>query len=53
MVERACSVCHEPIARGEGEPCLLCGGWFHFDFKRYPSAPACGVASDRVPGLVA
>jgi hypothetical protein len=53
MAERDCSVCHEPIARGEGEPCVRCGEWFHFNVRLYPAAPACGVASDRIPGLVA
>ncbi len=53
MAERACVICREPIARGEGEPCVRCGVWFHLDFKRYPAAPACGGASDRIPGLVA
>jgi hypothetical protein len=53
MAERDCVICHEPIARGEGEPCLECREWFHLDYRKYPTAPACGVGTDRIPGLVA
>lgn len=50
---RDCHVCHEPVQSGEGEPCALCGEWFHLELKRYPSAPACGIVTDRFPGLIA
>ncbi len=53
MAERECPICRQLIGRGQGEPCVRCGEWFHFNAKKYPAAPACGVASDRIPGLVA
>ena len=45
-----CHVCRDEIARGEGEPCMNCGAWFHYDEKR-PELRRCGVNACNVPGL--
>jgi hypothetical protein len=51
--ERDCPVCHEAIASGLGEPCALCGNWFHFTYRQLPERRICGVFTDRMPGLIA
>ncbi len=50
---RACKVCHEPVLSGQGEPCAVCGDWFHFNFSKEPGTRRCGIFSGNVPGLVA
>jgi hypothetical protein len=45
-----CNVCHEEIARGEGEPCMNCGAWFHYA-ERQPELRRCGVNACEVPAL--
>jgi|GEM_PF-3098171 len=45
-----CNVCHEEIARGEGEPCMVCGAWFHYA-RNQADRRRCGVNACEVPGL--
>jgi len=49
--ERSCPVCSEPVASGAGEPCVLCGAWFHFSWQ--PGGRKCGVPSTELPGFLA
>ena len=51
--ERICPVCKEPITTGRGEPCALCGDWFHFTHRQAPDRRLCGVFTDNMPGLIA
>ena len=51
--ERLCPVCNEAIASGRGEPCALCGAWFHFTYQQVPDPRICGVFTDQMPGLIA
>lgn len=45
-----CNVCGDEIERGAGEPCMVCGVWFHFTTKQ-PEARRCGLRACDVPGL--
>lgn len=49
---RTCIVCREPVESGGGDPCAVCGEWFHFTFSKAPGARRCGIFSGNVPGLV-
>jgi hypothetical protein len=49
---RDCCYCEAPLPSGQGEPCAVCNGWFHFDLKQFPRAAACGIVTDRFPGLI-
>jgi hypothetical protein len=45
-----CYVCGDEIERGRGEPCMVCGAWFHYAQKE-PAARRCGLSACDVPGL--